>query len=390
MSVSGKSNTSSDLSGMSDLPPTADELKRMEEYKSQIESSKKVSIELFISGPNKMITMKKGSQQVRLFGEWHGHDNNCTSVEQLRGKRIYTILEYLDAELDKGGLDLYIEAPIVHLQDPKTMSLFHTEIEMKKKYEQTKKEKKAKDNIKYELEPSCYLSITRNALKWCINPFYRYKCKYNNSRVHSTDLRWFYSFGEMTKGLRNIKSEIKWKIFKKKYSKQANILGSIKNCEDYAKYILNLIYNYKPVISIDTKNPRKSKKSQPILKQLKKSGISQNDLYSGIYNVCKKRNVVKWVQNYAGWLKSEKPVVVTPQNAQELMDTTQEQLSIMHDIYTFLRMIKPIDGELQKNIIFYGGLAHTEALQILLESVGFQVIPNNSKTLAERCVNIFN
>jgi len=311
---------------------------------------------LFISGPNTFIMLKKGDQTIRLFGEWHGHEDNCNNVERLRGKRIYTIMDYLDKELDSSGkIDLYIEAPLIHLQDPDTLKKFYDEVETHKKLRPHEK--------------VAYISQTRNNLKWCLNPADRHRCQYKNARIHSTDVRPFEIFGEMAKKLRFELTKSEWDVFKKQYATTIKSLSGINTCKKYIIYIMQFIF-----------------KSRPIRKQLHKSKIRESDFILALYKGCKKRDAIQWITQYNRWLNSQNPQKGWHTD-QHLTNIVQEQISILHDIYTFLRMIKPMDGMLQKNVIFYGGLAHVETLVVMLEQVGFKIVKTGTN-VATRCVEI--
>lgn len=331
---------------------------------NRIESQKpkyKSDIDLFISGPNRLVTMKKDSQTVRLFGEWHGFDRNCSDQVKLRSERIMTITKYLQTMLEKGDVDLYLEAPLLHLQKQEDIDLFN---EQKKIHEQYNKELP-------------FLLLTRDSLKWCLNPKYRNNtdlCPFKMSRVHSTDIRPFTEYTKMSNKLRFEMSDDSWDELKKQHAKLIDTLKTIKNCNDYVDFILKMIYQYK----------------NPILKELQRSGVDLDRLLNAVKHICEKHNSLLYVRDFITILSNEKPPVINMIYNQEFVTTIEEQISVLHDIYTVLRMLKPINLQPQKNIIFYGGNAHVDNLIVLLEYFGFHIIENNSQEIEHRCVKIKN
>lgn len=312
----------------------------------------KQGMKVFISGPNSFISMKKGNQIIKLFGEWHGHEG-C-DITKLRGARVYTILEYLQQELTLGGVDLYIEAPIVHLQDPDMIKAFRDE----------------SMNIAKVGKKIPHLVETRNTLKWCIDPALRKQCPYKNVRIHSTDVRPFYVFDEIGTFLSRKIDKIDWIKFKKKYANTISTLSKIDNCKKYIVYIFNLIA-----------------RQRPILKQISKSGISTGKLILAINDVCKQQKAVYWTQEYVKLINSPNPPRTPYQFDQHMSDIVQNQISIIHDIYTFLRMLRPFDKSPQNNIIFYGGLTHFDALITMLKGIGFEKIETGTQ-ISKHCVQI--
>lgn len=99
----------------------------------------------------------------------------------------------------------------------------------------------------YKRYKPSYLGETRNILKWYINPYYQHKCKYNNSRIHSINLRGFYNFGKMIYGLKTILILSEWKKFPKKYAKTADFFRVLLLIVKTMQSILDLIYKSKPI-----------------------------------------------------------------------------------------------------------------------------------------------
>lgn len=361
------SDNESDLSDFSDDDDIFQELmaKRMAEMKINVSKNKErkqqavkrivappPGIDVFISGPSKLVVLKNKNQVIRLFGEWHGFKDNCSDQVSIRGKNIVTIMQYLDAILDGGGVDLYIEAPLLHLQSNKAIKAFYEHRELMEIHNQ---------------QPP-YLVLARDQLKWCLNPADRKKCRYKNSRIHSTDIRPFHVYADMTRAMQFKMTRPEWEAFRKKYAKLMNSLASIKNCKDYVGYILSL--------------PRRS-----IIKQIEKSGIRGNDLRQAIFVACKKRQAVEYVKGLVSIFSSPDPPIAAS-FSQEMTDLMQEQITILHDVYTFLRMIKPMNKQVQRNVVFYGGQAHVDNLEEMLKVVGFRIIPNNSERVAQRCLKL--
>ena len=124
---------------------------------------------------------------------------------------------------------------------------------------------------------------------------------------------------------------------------------------------------------------------------MKLSGIGSKVLSEAISKVCYEQNIMKYLEMFKQLIFSDnKPDTGLYLFNEEYIKLVEHPFAIIHDIYTFLRMIKPIEGKIQKNIIFYGGSLHTMFLTILLKEVGFREVSNNSKHLADRCLQIEN
>lgn len=307
---------------------------------------------IFISGPNTFVILKKGSQTIRMFGEWHGHEENCVDQVQLRGKRIVTITNYLENLLNQGNVDLYLEAPLLHLQSDDDIKAFYDQAEIFEKHGRQ----------------APFLVLTRDALKWCLNPKDRNKCPFGKSRVHSTDIRPFTEYAQMNKELQFQMKQKEWDMFKNVHSNLINRLKTINNCTDYVEYITSLL-------------------DLNIVKQLQKSGIGLDSLQKALRSVCEKYHAVEYVHSFVDLLSLNSPPVGSHFN-QEITTTVQEQISVLHDIYTVLRMMKPMDGKLQQNIVFYGGNAHVGNITAMLVHFGFEIVQNNSREIAKRCLQI--
>jgi hypothetical protein len=331
------------------------ERNRKEEIKSiqkPIQKYTQHSPNIFISGPNKLFILQKGEQVIRLFGEWHGNEDNCDDQVQLRGKRILTIIDYIEDILKKGDVDLYLETPLLHLQSKQSIKEFYDQVEMMKKY---------KRDIPY-------LVLTRDRLKWCLNPSDRDKCFFRNSRVHSTDIRPFYVYADIMRKMRIKMTQNEWDNFRFSHKNLINVLSNIKNCNDYTGYIMSLL-------------------DKNIIKQMEKSGITGKKLKNLIFKTCEEHNAVMYVKKFVLLFSYNIP----PNGSmfdQEISDIIQEQISVLHDIYTVLRMIKPMNGKIQKNIVFYGGNAHVDNLITMLKFLDFKIIPNNSKEISKRCLQL--
>lgn len=92
----------------------------------------RLKLPVVISGPNTLTHVVKGNKHIRLFGEYHERCN-CPSLDT-RKKRLVSITEYLHHELIQGDVDLYIEAPIIHLQTRQKIALFYTQLDMYNKH----------------------------------------------------------------------------------------------------------------------------------------------------------------------------------------------------------------------------------------------------------------
>lgn len=330
---------------------------------------------IFISGPNKAVKLynSKTGQTVYLFGEWHGYENTCDEkqLKQLnRNNKVYHIVNYL-AELFSGGakIDFYLEAPLVYLLPPERQKAYNEQLSVAENFLG-----KGKAGILVEL---------RDVFKNCFHPETRGRCVYRNTRMHYTDVRPLYKLEDMARRIPLIKNTEQWEGFKEKFEDEIKDLSIIHDCSSYTNYIYNKVLE-----------------SKSIIKQLEKNGIPKEMFASLIEKVCSHFSLDRYAEKYyhmlispelpKAWLQKN-PNGDEPDNVeQDLSDILQSQLAILHDLYTFLRMIKKMDGQYQQNIIFYGGLAHYEMLRLLLSDVGFvQIGPESNQFKTKtRCLEL--
>ena len=317
-----------------------------------------------ISGPNVLTTLKSETQTIQLFGEYHGYTSNCTSLPSLDKNRILSIVEYLEYVLSIPGvlIDLYIEVTLFNLESAERKEIFWNQAQVEKKLQEEKGDGKLN-----------WLVQTRDVLKSCLMPEERYNCHFYNSRIHSTDLRPFHDMSKLSNELsRPIESDKDWKSIKEKYKDTIDKIVNIKNCKDYTEYIIKNLH-------------------ERITKQLKLSGIPEIVLSKAIFKVCSEQNIMKYLNMFKELIVSEnKPDTTLYLFEEEYIMLIEHPFAIIHDIYTFLRMLTPMDKKIQKNIIFYGGSLHTMFLTILLKEAGFREVNNNSIQLADRCLQIKN
>ena len=317
-----------------------------------------------ISGPNVLTTLKSETQTIQLFGEYHGYTSNCTSLPSLDKNRILSIVEYLEYVLSIPGvlIDLYIEVTLFNLESAERKEIFWNQAQVEKKLQEEKGDGKLN-----------WLVQTRDVLKSCLMPEERYNCHFYNSRIHSTDLRPFHDMSKLSNELsRPIESDKDWKSIKEKYKDTIDKIVNIKNCKDYTEYIIKNLH-------------------ERTTKQLKLSGIPEIVLSKAIFKVCSEQNIMKYLNMFKELIVSEnKPDTTLYLFEEEYIMLIEHPFAIIHDIYTFLRMLTPMDKKIQKNIIFYGGSLHTMFLTILLKEAGFREVNNNSIQLADRCLQIKN
>lgn len=335
--------------------------KRIIEIKKsqKIEESQYKPSKYWISGPHALKTMQKGDIIVHLFGEYHTPDKTCQDEEIKRGIAVKNIDNYISEILkaNKKMIDFYIEAPVIHLQPIKLQKRFYEHKTVMSAYERD----------------IPFLVKIRDQVKWCLKYETRDKCSYKNVRVHSTDLRPFEDLSNMASRLRLPFTETTFIQFKEQYKNTIKELSDVKNCEQYTMYILNRL---------------KSKKI--FLKQLKKTIIiNLKHLKIVISDLCKKTNAIYYLMEFLNIVNSDIPPVGLIFD-QKSTDILQNQLSILHDVYTFLRMIRPFDSKPQKTIIFYGGLAHMENLKYMFEAIKFKEKKNTSKTINKGCLELVN
>jgi hypothetical protein len=340
----------------------------------------------YISGPSQITTLinPKTNQRIILFGEAHGHEG-CNE-EQLRGETIINIVEYFKSLFNTSThkIDFYLEAPILHLQTEKKRNKFANttrDERYKIKFEKWKKENKYSNRT---LNPLIWLFKLEDELRWCIDrKFGKNLCPFKNVRVHSTDLRGFTRIAKMCTELTNIYTQKEWDTYKEEYKKEINDMSGIHNCNDYIKYVKSFFNKD------DIDKPMKS-----ILKQLSKSSINSDMLDNAMLKVCNsdinplsklipghekiKTTPAKYAQMFSYYSASSSPISSYIKSSSDFIQTTQSQLSILVDIYTFLRMLRPFKEE-QKYVIFYGGIQHCENIRIMLKSVDFIDVPNKSR-----------
>jgi len=325
-----------------------------------------------ISGPNILTTLKSSDQTIQLFGEYHGYTSNCTSLPSLDQTRILDIVEYIQYVLSTPGIliDLYIEVTLFTLESDERKEIFWNQAQRERELQEEKKQSGYGNLGDEKLN---WLVQTRDVLKYCLIPDERYNCHFYNTRIHSTDLRPFHNMSRLSDELsRPITSDKKWRNIKKKYNNTIIQIRNINNCEEYSEYIIK---------NLHTK----------VKKQMKLSGIGSIVLSKAISKVCDEQNIMKYLNMFKELIVSEnKPDTDLYLFNEEYIKLVEHPFAIIHDIYTFLRMRKPIEGKIQKNIIFYGGSLHTMFLTILLKEVGFMEVSNNSKHLADRCLQIEN
>jgi hypothetical protein len=108
----------------------------------------------------------------------------------------------------------------------------------------------------------------------------------------------------------------------------------------------------------------------PIIKQMKKVGITPGTLSQFIEKCCSKMYCIEYLNKFVMLVKSKQlpeKYLKSSDWRQELSDITQNQIFILHDIYIFLRMLKSY----QNTIIFYGGLQHYEMLKCFFIQNGY-------------------
>lgn len=337
-------------------------------YRNKLNNESKINI----SGPNVLTTLRSDYQTIQLFGEYHGYTYNCTSLPSLDQNRILSIIDYLQYVLSTPGvlIDLYIEVTLFKLETEERKELFWNQAQMEKNLQE---EKKQIDHRNLGEDSLNWLVQTREKLKYCLVPDERYNCHFYNTRVHATDLRPFHDMSKLSNEIsRSIESDEIWKSIKEKYKVTIDKIVNIKNCKDYTEYIITNLH-------------------ERITKQLKLSGIPEIALYKAIFKICSEQNIMKYLNMFKLLIVSEnKPPSDLYSTNEEYIKTVEHPFAIIHDIYTFLRMIKPMDKKLQKNIIFYGGSLHTMFLTMLLKEVSFREVSNNSIQLADRCLQIEN
>lgn len=319
--------------------------------------------DFYLSGIFQALTLKKDDQYVLLLGEYHGdHDCDEKQVNEItkRGQRVLDITAYIES-LDhlNSNIDLYIEAPLFHLQHPRLQKEFS-------EFNKMDIVSKGKNTVR--------LDRVRHQLKWCIQNN-KEKCPLKNIRVHSTDIRPFLVISKMTRDMKMIYDRKDWDEFKQKHEKLIKILKNIKTCKDYVVFLLQVIYR------VHISNVYELKQS------LISSKVSNKQLIRSLYAACKYRDSVKWVKEFVEILEQDKPpkeVFFGEVGEQHLSDVYQNQLAILHDVYTFTQMIGPLNGKQQENIIFYGGDAHVHNLVIMLTQSGFKIIQNNSKQIGNQ------
>jgi hypothetical protein len=322
---------------------------------------------IYLSGPNKMLKMynKNSNQTIYLFGEYHGYENEC---EENKNNMTFNMVEYFSTifERAKQKIDFYLEAPLVFLLSEKRQKDYY----------------EAKTNIInfYGYKKVGTLVNLRDSFKNCFNPGTRHSCIYKNIRFHYTDLRPLYVLENIGREITFIKTDEEWNKFKNLYSDEIKEMSLVKNCETYFLYLYNKIKN-----------------NNSIRKQLQKSGISSELFTKLTIKSCEKFDNYKYVMKFYEILVSDllprKYLEIHPNKdyidiEQDLSDIIQNQLSIIHDIYTVLRMIKKMDGVYQKNIIFYGGLAHYYTIKEMLLELEFSIINEISSNERKRCLKI--
>ena len=125
-------------------------------------------------------------------------------------------------------------------------------------------------------------------------------------------------------------------------------------------------------------------------KQITKSGITIPKIKEAIINVCNAKDTLRWMESFLRIIDSKTPPTNEETFRQEYVSSIQQQLPVLHDVYTFLRMLKPMEGKTQKNIVFYGGLEHMDNLKIMLETVGFREFDNESINIKKSCLLLKN
>jgi hypothetical protein len=353
----------------------------------------------YISGPSEITTLinQITGQRVVLFGEAHGHEG-CDE-EKMRGDTILSIVTYLKIIFeDKRKIDFYLETPILHLQSDEqrermeNMSIEQRDKEQFDEFESIRKkyrEEKGYDSPKIpnKQPESIWLHKIEDSVKWCMDSKIRdEKCPFENARIHSTDIRSFNVLAEMLTELSKITTQDGWEKYKKRYCKEISDMSKIRNCNDYVDYLKTFF------------GKNKSKKSNlgPIEKQLKQTTINIDQLDNAILSVCKseinplshlipnQKNIkritpAEYAKEFSSYLQEDNLLPKSILRSKKFLDTTQSQVSMLLDVYTFLRMIRKFSDGVQKYIIFYGGINHCQNIKIMLQTVGFEIVPNNSR-----------
>lgn len=317
---------------------------RNSERKRKLEQKKfqKSFNPIYVSGPNKAVKLVNSEKTIYLFGEWHGYEKTCDE-----GKNTYSIISFLASIFSANiPIDFYLEAPLVHLFPPERQKTYNEQLELAEKFLG-----RGKAGILVEL---------RDAFKNCFHPSFRKReCEFGNVRMHYTDTRPFFSLENMAREIVWIKKEGDWNTFKEKYKEEIKELGEIQNCVEYTEYIM-----------------KKMKSNRELSKQLQKSGYKEQEMLNLIFSLCDHFLLSRYAIKYYNLLSSDvlprdwlyrNPNGDSPDVEQDFSDILQSQLSILHDLYTFLR----INKDYIKNVIFYGGLAHYEMLKYLFQKKGY-------------------
>jgi hypothetical protein len=290
---------------------------------------------------------------------------------------------------DKRKVDFYLEAQVLHLQsDEHRKDVESMSLRQRHQIKYDKARQKSGLSLKQKvLPPSIWLHKLEESVKWCLDSKIREeKCPYKNARIHSTDLRNLNILSKMKSELNTIQTQQDWDKYKDTYKHEILSMSNINDCNYYIKYIKKFF------------NDPVSKKSGmgPIMKQIIKSGISEKDIDTAMLTVCNSKinplsHLIKSYQNinktspavyarmFSEYLKSPTPIPYNILNSNEFVETTQSQVSMLVDVYTFLRMLRPFKDGPQKYIVFYGGINHCENLNSCFKQLDLKLFRINLK-----------
>jgi hypothetical protein len=333
---------------------------------------------VYISGPSRLITIK-GSETIQLFGENHDSGDSCEDLDFNEKKKSITLSNFFYNYFkcnDNTLIDFYLEMP-----SPTFLS--------------SKKLKEQSELYKWKVNMDD--KKTANLIKLrasLINCFYmdELNCTHKNVRFHAIDPRLddIFKFYQMATEIQSGMFTMDLNKFRDKYAKEIVELTELTkmNCKKYSEYLIKkIIVKLRQKIYMGESTPDKYSDNKGVSTLLKRIQTAVQRLCSGELNKQSDmlRNNKYFYDIIIGKIDA-KTMLSYRKSADILYQILDSQESIFLDIWTVVNMLLPIGGKVQKNIIFYGGDAHTLNIERLLNILEYKTTKH--KTTSNGCLKI--
>jgi hypothetical protein len=233
------------------------------------------------------------------------------------------------------------------------------------------------------------LGDIKNQMSGCFGPLINRNCPYN-ARIHSIDVRDVLSRKHRSSPLIELFYEIsvaEWKLknekyvnfykLKSTYSKQINLLSSVKDVSEFREILINDI-----------------EKNEVLQKELNRSILQKQEIIDFFiptrFNYYLLEKQVKVIREWFGSFKNSELVPDEFDDIKEIFDTIN---GISVDIYTVARMFKVFNVKENDhypkephNIVYYAGNGHTHPVEKFLEKIGFNKTEHSK--LSDSCTSM--